>query len=543
MKIIRLYQSLLFLFLLQSIGVGFSVSLAHSETPPNILLLVADDLGYGDLGIYGGDIHTPNVDKLAGNGLLFTQFHTAPYCAPTRAMLLSGNNNHIAGMAAQHATGLMRDYVPGYERYLSNRIVPFPRLLRESGYNTFSVGKWHLGTTKKHDPKAAGFTRSFNLLHGAANHFNSIGFYGEGSIYHEDGEEVDYPKGSFSTKVYTDKLIEFIKDHKDEGKPFFGFAAYTAPHWPLQVPTDYLYKYRGAYDMGYDRLRTLRFESLKSAGIIPASSKLPPRNEAITPWTMLTSKEKQREARKMELYAAMIDNLDFHIGRLIEFMKKEGLYENTLIIFMADNGAAGEDFYHKGPFVEYIQAQYDNTYENMGKATSWVSYGPQWAEAGSAPFSRYKGYAREGGIVAPLIISGPGVAHGNSKTSCYATVMDIAPTLLGIAGARYPNDGNVKPMLGESMVELLRGKNDYVHENDYVTTLYHRGHALIRQGQWKLVTLEPPFDESKFELFNLKDDPGETVNLATKKADRYSAMIDLWRRKRMELGIILPQDL
>ena len=176
----------------------------------------------------------------------------------------------------------------------------------------------------------------------------------------------------------------------------------------------------------------------------------------------------------------------------------------------------------------------------MGEATSWVSYGPQWAEAGSAPFSRYKGYTREGGIVAPLIVSGRGVAHKNTINTSYATVMDLAPTLLEMAGAPYPCDGSVKPMLGESMVELLRGDTDFVHDNDYVTTLYHTGRAFIRQGTWKLVTLDPPFDESKFELFNLKDDPGETTNLAETRSDRFSELVALWRKQRAALGIILP---
>jgi arylsulfatase len=245
----------------------------------------------------------------------------------------------------------------------------------------------------------------------------------------------------------------------------------------------------------------------------------------------------------MELYAAMVENLDHHIGRLIDRLKERGVYDNTLIVFMSDNGAGAEDFYHTGPFVDYIQARYDNSYENMGRPTSWISYGPQWAEAGSAPFSRYKAYTREGGIAAPLIIVGPMVAQRGSISRAYATVMDIAPTFLELAGAGYPDDDSVRPMEGESMVALLAGGAPTVHDADYVTTLLHGERAFIRRGPWKLVTLDPPFDESAFELFNVDDDPGETTNLAHAHPDIHRELLELWRTERARLGIVLPQEI
>lgn len=536
---------ILALFGILGIGTtGISLMAETSTGPrPNILLIVADDLGYADLGCYGSNIRTPNIDQLAAEGLLFTQFHTAPLCAPTRAMLLSGNNNHVAGMGRQHSGGILGEPMRGYEGHLSDRIVPFPKLLKNAGYNTFTVGKWHLGTDKENWPAAAGFTRSFNLLHGAGNHYDSIGFFEGGSHFTEDGETAEYPDGEYSTEVYTDKLISFIKDHKSEDAPFFAFAAYTSPHWPLQVPADYLHKYSGQYDMGYDRLRETNFESLKAAGIIPESSELPPRNDAITPWKALSTEDKRREARKMELYAAMVENLDHHVGRLVQFLKKEKLYKNTLIIFMADNGAAAEDFYHVGSFKEYIQANYDNAYENMGKPDSFVSYGPQWAEAGSAPFSRYKGYTREGGITAPMIIAGQGVRQHGSKTRTYVTVMDLAPTFIELGQTEYPDDEHLSPILGESMVPLLKGVKEAVHDENYVTILSHAGRALIRQGKWKLVNLSRPFDEAQMELFNLESDPGETTNLAEDFPEQHQHMLKLWRTERKKMGIILPQDL
>jgi arylsulfatase A-like enzyme len=514
-----------------------------TDTRPNILLIVADDLGYADLGSFGSNIRTPSIDALAAEGIRFTQFHTAPYCAPTRAMLLSGNNNHVAGMARQGREGLLDYAVPGYENGLSERIVPFPRLLRDAGYHTYTVGKWHLGLEDHASPRAAGFSRAFNLLQGAGTHFDETGYSENPSKYRLDDELVNYPVGRYSTEVYTDQLIEFIDGNRHDGKPFFAFAAYTSPHWPLQVPDDYLDLYAGAYDDGYDALRVKNFAALKESGIIPQESQLPPRNDAITPWEELDDEQQRREARKMELYAAMVDNLDDHVGRLINYLKESGLYDNTLVIFMSDNGAAGEDFYNEGPYVEHIQAHFDNAYEKMGTAESFVSYDDPWAEAGSAPFMRRKGYTRQGGIVAPMIVAGPGVSTAGVIDANYLTVMDLAPTFLELAGASYPDDESVAPILGQSMNAFLAGESESVHDDSYVTTLYHAGRAYLRQGDWKIVNLEAPFAEADFELFNLAEDPGETTNLAESHPDKYEELITLWRKERVMLGIVLPQDL
>ena len=523
------------------IAVSMCIATAGADDRPNILLIVADDLGYADLGVYGSDIETPNIDALAAEGLLFTQFHTAPMCAPTRAMLLSGNNNHVAGMAGQSRKGIAGVAYPGYEAGLSDRIAPLPSVLRDAGYHTYTVGKWHLGTDAEQSPTAAGFSRSWNLLDGAGTHFDGVGFENRESIYWADGDFTDYPVGEYSTQWYTDRLIGFIEENRRDGKPFFAFAAYTTPHWPLQVPDDYLDLYAGRYDDGYDALRERRFDSLMDANILPEGSSLPPRNDVIRLWEELSDEERRRESRKMELYAAMVDNLDDHVGRLVDYLKANDLYDDTLIVFMSDNGAAAEDFYNRGPFVAYIRERFDNAYETMGTAVSFVSYDDKWAEAGSAPFSRRKTYARQGGIVAPMIIAGPGVDRVGDIDRSYVNVMDLAPTFIDMAGARYPDDKT--PMLGESMTDFLAGRAESVHDDDYVTAVYHRGVAYLRQGPWKIVTLEPPFDESKFELFNVAEDPGETIDLRDSEPEKYAELIALWREERRRLGIVLPRDL
>lgn len=519
---------------------------AAKDGRPNILLIVADDLGYADLGVFGGDIDTPAIDDLAAEGILFTHFHTAPFCSPTRAMLLSGNNNHVAGVAAQGYDGLAGVAVPGYEAGLSDRIAPLPRLLSDAGYHTYTIGKWHLGNRESQWPSAVGFERSFTLLQGGGSYFDTRSFREGGSTFVSDGQLADYPDGQYATTVYTDKLIEFIDADKDDGVPFFAYAAYTAPHWPLQVPDDYLDLYAGRYDDGYDVLRERRMDSLKEAGIIPLDATLPPRNDSVTPWNELSADDQRREARKMELYASLLDNFDDHIARLLDYLKSAGLYDNTLIVFMADNGAAAEDFYNDDRWAEFkrvTRENFSNEYELMGTAESFVSYGPQWAEAGSAPFSRHKGYVMQGGIVAPMIITGPGVGSSGVIDGNYATVMDIAPTLLEVAGARYPDDGSVRPMLGESMVDFLAGNQDYIHDDDYVTVFSHRGRAYVRKGKWKIATMNGPFDEADFQLFDIAADPGETNNLAEAEPEKLAELIGIWRDRRKELGIILPEDL
>lgn len=515
----------------------------ENDLKPNILLIVADDLGYADLGVFGSDIRTPNIDALAAEGVLFTQFHTAPMCAPTRAMLLSGNNNHVAGMGRQSPQGFIKENVPGYEGHLSDRIAPLPAVLNAAGYHTYTAGKWHLGIEKENSPRAAGFERSFSLVEGAATHFDGRGFENAPSIYRADGELVDYPDGVYSTEFYTDRLIAFIESNKNDGQPFFAFAAYTSPHWPLQVPEDELDRYAGVYDKGYDSLREQRFKSLQAADIIPAASTLPPHWDEITPWEELSAEQQKRESRKMELYAAMVENLDGHIGRLLDYLRENGMLENILIVFMADNGAAAEDFYYHDYFKDYIQAHFDNSYANMGTPDSFVSYGPQWAEAGSAPFKLHKGYTSEGGIVAPMIVAGHGVGRKAEINRSYLTVMDLAPTFIAVAGGKYPDDGSVQPMLGESMLALLDGSSGQVHADDYVTTQFFSGRAYLRQGRWKITALEEPFDETGFALYDLQTDPGETTDLSEQHTEKRKELIGLWRQQRKEMDVILPQDL
>jgi arylsulfatase len=510
---------------------------------PNILLIVADDLGYTDLGCYGGDIKTPNIDQLAKQGIQFTNFHTSPLCAPTRAMLLSGNDNHVAGIGSMFPVkGTSRQGKPGYEGHLTDRIVTVAQLLKDGGYQTFMAGKWHVGFEDFSIPYAKGFERSFVLLNGGANHFNNNPFIAnEPPRYRQDNQAVPFPEGRYSTEVYTEKMMGFINDRQTD-KPFFALLTYTSPHWPLQVPAEYMDKYKGKYDIGYDSLRVLRFKQQQAMGIIPSKARLPARPAQIKPWSELSTEEKKIESRKMELYAAMVENLDEHIGQLIKSLKQSGLYDNTIIVFMSDNGAAAEDFYNLpegfGPF---IRQHYKNDYENMGKPSSFVSYGPQWAQAGAAPFKLFKYYSTEGGIVTPLIIAGKNVRKRSGFQHTFITVMDLAPTFFEIAGIKYPdvyNNRKVNAMLGESCLSFISGTSNTVHNPDYVFGLEHDGQCMLIKGSWKITNISQPFNETAFALYNLTEDQGETNDLSKSNPDKFKEMMKEWEVFKKKTGVI-----
>jgi len=508
---------------------------------PNILLIVADDLGYADLGCYGGDIETPNIDNLAARGVRFSRFHTSPLCAPTRAMLLSGNDNHIAGMGLM---GFQSDEF-GYEGRLTNRIATVPALLRMAGYHTYMAGKWHLGKDSVSNPFSKGFERSFVNLTGVGNHYNDQGLFANDPTtpYTEDGRPAKWKNGNYSTDFYTDKLIEYIGSNKEDKRPFFAFAAYTSPHWPLQVDEKYWKKYEGRYDEGYEKLKERRLESLKNAGMIPQEAVLPPNHEGVKPWDSLSADEKKKESRKMELYAGMVDNLDFNIGRIIQHLKDIGQFENTLIVFMSDNGAAAEDFYYSSYYGPFLREHFNDDYEKMGQPNSFISYGPQWAEAGSSPFRYFKGFTTEGGINTPMIMAGPNVDMKNAINDGFATVMDMAPTFYEVAQAKYPekiDNMDLYPLKGNSLMPLLSGKIDQIHSSEYVFGLEHNNLAMIRKGNWKITNIERPFLEENFKLYNISQDLAELHDLKESMPEKYKELIEEWKRFKNEIKAQIP---
>jgi arylsulfatase len=522
-----------------------------TATRPNFLIIVADDLGYSDLGFLGSEIRTPNLDALAQHGLVMTNFHVSPTCSPTRAMLLTGTDTHPAGLGTMAGTAdENQEGKPGYEGVMSDRVVSVAQLLKDAGYHTYLSGKWHLGEEEGMRPHERGFERSFTTLGGGASHFSdglALFFDNEESEkagYMKDGEKVEaLPADFFSSKDYTDRLIGQIREGSADGRPFFAYAAYTAPHWPLQAPEDYIDRYAGVYDEGYDELRVRRVNNLKAEGILPGDTETPALVPWASQWELLTDEQKRIEARKMELFAAMVENLDHHIGRLIDDLKTSGLYENTVIFFFSDNGAEGNPIHNLPENPNWISETFDNSLENMGRPGSYVYTGPGWAQASTGGFRFFKTFTSEGGIRVPAIAAGRGIER-RGRSDAFVSVMDMVPTLLDLAGVEPPGSQykgrDVARIRGESMMPLLGGTSDRVHSDDYTMGWELFGRRAMIRGSWKAVWIHEPYGDGKWWLFNLASDPTETTDLSKENPEKLAELVAAWDAYVDENSIVLP---
>lgn len=520
---------------------------------PNILLIVADDLGYTDLGVYGSEIETPNLDQLARDGLIMTDFHNQAVCAPTRAALLSGTDNHNAG-GAMHQTENQRG-VSGYESYLNDDIAPLPEQLQNGGYNTYMAGKWHLGSEPHQTPDARGFDQSFALMQGGASHYSDgrgMFFFQREAFYRENGviiDNNDLPEDFYSTNFYTDYIIDSI-NQGDSEKPWFAYLAFTAPHWPLQAPDKSVEKYKGVYDQGYEALRASRISSAKEAGVIPVEAEAYPKLATVPNWGDLSQEEKKISSKEMEIYAAMVDVVDQNIGRLIDYLKDTGEYDNTFIVFMADNGAEGAV---RNPGDNGTDWTFDNSYENMGRVGSHIYYGAGWAQAGVGVGRYFKSYASEGGTRGPAFVHYPKMNKVGEISDSFVSVVDLAPTFLDLANlpqaTRNRYGDPVKPIQGVSMVPFINGQTDSVRSEDFTFGWEVFGHRAIRKGDWKLLWMSAiPAERAqvnieradKWGLYDMSTDPGEVNDLSLQQPEIVEELLVLWDEYVEVNGIILP---
>lgn len=516
---------------------------------PNILLVVIDDLGFTDLGSYGSEIKTPHLDGLAQQGLRFANFYVSPNCSTTRSMLMSGMDHHLSGNGTmlEHIADNQRG-LPGYEGHLSFRVAALPEVLQDAGYKTYMTGKWHLGDSRETSPAARGFDRSYSLLHGGASHFaDKKGLAGKRSDagYREDGELIDsLPEGFYSTSFYTDKLIEYIEDDRsDDDSPFFAYLSYSAVHWPLQVPDNALDLYKGQYRNGYDKLRQQRYRNAMAAGVIRSHTRPHAGSAKVPAWNRLNSEQKKIQERKMEIYAAMLELVDRNVGRLLKYLQDTDKLQNTLIIVMSDNGAEGNRRFRLGGD-DWVEKHFDHSYEQMGREGSYVFYGPGWAQAGSAPFRLWKAHTAEGGIHAPLILAGPGVAHRGQVIHAPATVRDLMPTILEATRTPLPQkhyrNREVLPITGRSMTKVLNGERESIHAPDEFFGWELFGGRAIRKGDWKLLWVAGQNGEDRWELFNLANDPGETSDLSLSEPEKLEEMLVAWEAYVSDSNVTLP---
>ncbi|OWL90380.1 arylsulfatase [Halopseudomonas aestusnigri] len=530
--------------LLPALGLSILLPLntASADSRPNILLIVADDLGFSDLGAYGGEIHTPNIDQLAASGVQFTNFHVAATCSPTRSMLMTGVTNHLVGMG--NMKEIMADNQkgqPGYETWLNDSVVTLPTLLQDAGYNTYMAGKWHLGDRPQSQPVARGFTRSFALMESGADNWEAKHYLPGGSAtWIEDGKPVNLPEGFYSSFTYADKLIDYIDSGRTDGKPFFGYLAFQAVHAPHQVPEDYIQRYADIYDQGWDAIRQQRYQRQLASGLLPDTGE-----NAVTDdwgtfyarrhidWASLSDEEKAYRARQMAVFAGMAEAMDTSVGKVLSYLKDTGQYDNTLILFMSDNGGESTVLREVAPL--FYRLRYDTDIDALGAPGSYSEYGPGWAYASNTPFYSYKGSPFSGGMRVPLIVSQPGRVAAGTRTNSFGYVTDITPTLLDIAGVTPPGDSYrgrpVHPIMGESMRALLEGRQEQVHDASRTTVYELAGGIAVWRGNYKLVTSSTNAIPARIgpQLFDTANDPLERHNLAQQHPEIVSELYQAYR--------------
>jgi len=601
---------------------------------PNILFILADDLGYSDIGAFGGEIETPNLDALAKSGRLLTNHHVGTVCAITRSMLISGTDHHLVGEGTMGAPSDERRGLPGYEGYLNDRSLSLAQLLKDAGYHTYMAGKWHLGSnvatpgaagsvpgSSGQTPDQWGFEQSYALLGGAAsNHFGhepaSSKNYTENGVYVQPGQPGQpggaggSPAAFYSTNFYTQRLIQDIDRNKGDGRPFFAYAAYTSPHWPLQVPEPWLSKYKGRYDAGYEVIRAARIARQKQLGLIPqdfepfagepealTSSPATPANN--TPaarylnavntvaagyrdygagrvnkkWASLTSLERKAQARYMEIYAGMVENLDHNIGLLIQHLKDIGEYDNTLIVFQSDNGAEGSPIAAAttDPRATDEANAADAVYATLGTDNGQpiaprLQYGLRWAEVSATPFRQTKAFMGEGGIGAPLIVRLPGQTRAEPQYAHFTHVTDLTATFLDVAQARLPttpapalinavtgvdqNKGKViydhryvYPVTGRSLLQVLLGnRTGTVRTGPFGEESYGRAQITSADGHWKALWTEPPIGplDGHWALYDLSRDRGENHDVSADNPAVVKTLVAQWTTYMANVGGVEP---
>ena len=534
-------------------------SAADADDRPNILLIVTDDMGYTDIGSFGGEIPTPNLDALAMTGVRLANFHAAPVCAPARAMLLSGMDNHEAGIGSMN---IKRDYddgrepsqdepgyaQPGYEGYLSYRVAALPEVLRDAGYHTYMAGKWDLGRAlvEEHNPAGRGFDSSFAHTTGTALHLRPADGGAHGGIdradplvFRENWEVVEeLPPDYYSTGFFTDRIIEYVDANRGTGRPFFAYLALSAPHWPMQAPEDWRDRYAGQYSEGYDVIRDRRAGRAHELGVLPAAPDMAGFQRQSAPWSSLGAEERAEQERRMEIFAAMMGNMDFHIGRLLGYLRATDQLEETFILFMSDNGAAGS-------FNEARAEGYDNSLENIGDRDSFTDIGRGWAEAAMAPFRDVKSAMAEGGVRVAAFANHGSLAGPGSISHAYLTMQDVMPTLLELAGAEHPGDvymhRPVLPMRGTSFLGHLRGGDGPVHDPEEAIGWELSGQRALVRGDWKLLWMPDEVGQASWELFDMQTDPYERNDLAAARPELLNELVDAWYDYANEVGVVVVE--
>jgi len=484
---------------------------------PNIVLIMVDDMGYSDLGCYGSEINTPNLDRLAEGGVRFSQFYNGARCCPTRASLLTGVYAHQAGVG-----GMVGGKGPGpYQGYLNDSCVTIAEVLKSGGYATYMSGKWHVGEKRPHWPVDRGFDRHYGLISGAMNYFDISKAKSPKARrrFAKDGEaHVPPSEGFYATDAFTDFAVECIDDHEDPEQPFFLYLAYNAPHWPLHALPEDIARYRGKYMDGWPALRKKRYARLLELGLIDDSWALSDQDADAADWDSLDEEKKRVMDHKMAIYAAQVDRMDQGVGKVMEALERNGCDENTLVMFLSDNGACAES----GALGRNFRKDFTG---EMGTVDSYHSYGLSWSNASNTPFRKHKQWVHEGGIATPFIVRWPGRVPDEGKIAHQVGhIIDVMATCCDAAGVDYPETHAgraVTPKEGLSLLPVFEGKERTPHELLYWE---HFGCRAVRSGKWKLVEDGKKRSGRGWELYDMKTDRTELKNLAAEMPEKFEEL-------------------
>jgi arylsulfatase/uncharacterized sulfatase len=498
---------------------------------PNIVVIVADDWGFSDVGSFGSEIATPNLDALARSGMRFSNFHVAAECSPTRAMLMTGVDSHRTGVGAMRESVPRSHYgKPGYLTVLNQNVVTVSSLLQEGGYRTYAVGKWHVGKEPYNLPNARGFDRSLVQGDSGSDNWETDKRYmalTDKVYWFENGKEVAMPKDYYSSEYYVSRTIDYLRQDVASNKPFYAYLAFQANHIPVQAPREFIDKYRGVYKDGWTALRKARRDRAAALGLVPKDAPMVTM-PTTTDWDALSPEQKQYEVRRMEVYAGMADAMDHHVGRLVAYLKESGQYDNTVFVFLSDNGAEASDPYAITSARLWLATEYTNDLEKLGDKGAYGTIGPSWASASASPLSTYKFYSGEGGVRTPMIVSGVPGMRTDAVYPQFAHVKDIAPTLLDLAGVQHPGTQykgqTVEAMTGRSLMPVLKSTDVRAHPVDEPVGYELSGNMAVYRGDLKLTRNMAPVGDGQWHLYDIVKDPGETQDLQSSQPDEFQRM-------------------
>ena len=516
-------------------------AMAQEAAPPNVLLVLLDDAGFMDFGAYGGDAATPNIDALADRGAMFSRYYTSPQCGPSRAMLMTGRDNHevALGSIPETLSPEMRQY-PGYTMRWEDGLPTIASRLNERGYQTFISGKWGIGDVGKNLPHRFGFDRSFVLdATGGSNydHTPYLPLY-KTTKWFEDGAPVTLPDAFYSSEGIVNRMIDYL-DESDPEKPFFSFVSFQAIHMPIQVSPEYREHYAGRFEDGWEVMREQRLERAVDLGLVPESTELAPLPASSRAWDDLNDEEQAYWARSMQVNAGMLEAADHHLGRLLAHLETLGKLDNTLVIVTSDNGpesrGVGDATGVQGAITRMWMQQngWNRDFETLGERNTMTYIGEEWASVSAAPFALFKFTATEGGLRVPLVIAGPdlpasGVLDGR------AHVTDLVPTMLDIAGVN-PVAPDIR---GRSLLPMLNGERTAIYGDDDAVGFEVSGNSALYRGNWKISRIPEPLGDGEWHMYDLSTDPGETTDLASARPELFQDMLNEYLSYADEVGVV-----